>query len=607
MKTILITGQTDLLTTSILEEISGRFSLVLTTQDQNREEDEGRVYAVKPATKAFNQLFWAYDFSAVWYFTPCCDGGKAEESFSEMKAIREQCLENGVKKLLVVSSAALSKEEKEAEERAAFLGSQDLTQTVLVRVPGILVEGNEKNSLGRIFSSLYHHAGTIEVSGDENGNYEYLEMRELIELLRRMTLSARDSGVYCLPGNYTISKDELAQEISRLGRNSHLLLSGRKTEAGDSKSSGLLWEKYSYAIKEQKPLPFRELYEEYAEAEKARSGGLAAFMTKIRGRIPRGAVKLIDLVVLFFLAEYISHFTSDFVYFHEIDVRLIYIFLMATFHGLRTGVIAAVAECVVLFFQYRMMGIYGFQLFYNVENWIPFVLCIVTGAVTGYFSDLRENEKKLINRENALLREKYLFLNDMYHVSSEVRDQYRKQILTFDQSYGKVCHALEQMRADTVSEVCMRAQGVLEQMLDNPSIRIYYCRSGSERFVQAVSPVSGTGGDYEYQPPKMSREMFDVLNRGEIFCNTQMKTGLPFYAISLRPKVAGHEEISYEPLLIAAWDAVPEQMNDYYANQFEILCRLTGQALDGAALAEYIRGAEESRLYSRDLEQKVTR
>ena len=85
--------------------------------------------------------------------------------------------------------------------------------------------------------------------------------------------------------------------------------------------------------------------------------------------------------------------------------------------------------------------------------------------------------------------------------------------------------------------------------------------------------------------------MFDEFGKDKIFRNVQLEPGVPMYGASLKPCPAGHEEAGYEPVLVLAWDALPEQMNDYYANQFEILCRLTGDALNRAALLECSRGS----------------
>lgn len=589
MKTILVTGKTEILTSTVLEQISGRFSTVLTTREKERKEDGARVYCLEENKPFFEQLFWAYDFSAVWYFSPWCDGGNGEDGLTGLKEVYNQCKENSIKRLLVISSSRLSEEEMKEEEEILFSHADDDPQTVVLRVPGLLTEDNKKNALGHLFSGLYHHSRKIRIPDIEEGVYEFLPMKDLVGLMKKITLSGPAQGVYHLPGEYVISKDALISEMQKISRRSRVIQDGRTLYYHKCNDISPLSGRYNYLMKDQKQLEFQELYERYRENEKKKAGGVAAQFSAIRARIPRRLIKLIDIVVLFLLAEFLNRFTSDFVYFKDIDVRLIYIFVIATFHGLRAGVAASLAECVVLVFEYRILGVYGLQLFYNVENWIPFALCIVTGAITGYFSDLRENDKALINRENDLLREKYLFLNDMYNVSSEIKDEYRRQILTFDHSYGKIYHAAESMKCDTVPEVCQRIYEILGPLLDNESVALYWWNLLEDKAEQVLFSDSPANPGRKTMSVEMMTEMFGEADPEEMFRNIQLVRGLPMYAVRLHPCLPGDEPSEYPPMIITLWDTTPGQMNDYYANQFEILCRLAGNALDRAVLTEHVR------------------
>ena len=85
-------------------------------------------------------------------------------------------------------------------------------------------------------------------------------------------------------------------------------------------------------------------------------------------------------------------------------------------------------------------------------------------------------------------------------------------------------------------------------------------------------------------------EALSCMNEGNVWRNTALAPGIPMYAMKIDPRASGKEESSRDSLIIAIWDATPEQMNDYYSNQFEIICRLAGYALERAGLTQ-----EESR------------
>ena len=99
---------------------------------------------------------------------------------------------------------------------------------------------------------------------------------------------------------------------------------------------------------------------------------------------------VIDLAIMFILSEYLARFTSSSVYFKIVDVRLIYVILMGMMHGIGAGFAAAILECIMLVIRYNEIGISGLLLFYNVENWIPFVYYLTAGAISGYSHQKRE-------------------------------------------------------------------------------------------------------------------------------------------------------------------------------------------------------------------------
>ena len=76
------------------------------------------------------------------------------------------------------------------------------------------------------------------------------------------------------------------------------------------------------------------------------------------------------------------------------------------------------------------------------------------------------------------------------------------------------------------------------------------------------------------------------LDQGQVWRNIRFKPDLPFFCFDLpvsEQKPEGSAGIDY---MIAIWDVLPEQMNDYYSNRFEMLSCLIGRAMDRACLVE---------------------
>ena len=132
-------------------------------------------------------------------------------------------------------------------------------------------------------------------------------------------------------------------------------------------------------------------YRTFVNEVMTQKSGLAGKIMSLFARAGKGALKYVELVLVFIIAEIISHYTSESIYFKFVDVRLFYIIIMGTIYGMRTGLVAAVLECLVLIREYALMGMNGTILFYNIENWIPFVVYLMAGSITGYISNKKDD------------------------------------------------------------------------------------------------------------------------------------------------------------------------------------------------------------------------
>jgi hypothetical protein len=296
---------------------------------------------------------------------------------------------------------------------------------------------------------------------------------------------------------------------------------------------------------------------------------------------------LLDLFVVFVLAEYLAGITSDSVYFKFVDVRLIFVVLMGSLHGIAGGFAPAGLECLMLVLRYREIGISGLLLFYNVENWIPFVYYLTAGAITGYGHQKKEQEVRSVKAENELIRNKYLFLNEAYLTSVANRKDLWEQILNEEESYSRVYGAMRSMSQRTPEAVCVEAVSTLRDLLDNDTVCIYQLDPGGNKAIllsccmeNAVRKSIDAAG---------CREMFQTVRSGEIWKNIHFLENAPMYAAQVNynraPKhtPGNRAEVSY---LVTVEQAGQDQLSLWYMNHFTILCGMFQDALENASLRE---------------------
>lgn len=84
--------------------------------------------------------------------------------------------------------------------------------------------------------------------------------------------------------------------------------------------------------------------------------------------------------------------------------------IIGSIYGLNEGVAAAFLAVCALTVSYIREGINGLTLFYEPSNWLPYILYFVVGAVCGYSQMKNRKDIAFANEENALLKDKFLFI-----------------------------------------------------------------------------------------------------------------------------------------------------------------------------------------------------
>ena len=324
------------------------------------------------------------------------------------------------------------------------------------------------------------------------------------------------------------------------------------------------------------------LYELFCKQVMKGKRSLRDWLEKLLNR-QEGIFKYVELLVVFLFAELLNHYLGVNVYFRFVDIRLFFIVIMGTIYGMRTGLLAALLECIALFVQYLGIGVDWTLLFYNVENWIPFMIYLMAGSVTGYIKNKKTEEIKFSREEYGLLRDKYLFLNEVYRSAVENKGEYKKQILGFKDSFGRIFDAVQRLDNILPQSIFMEALLTMEDILENRSIAIYSVDQ-YERFGRLVV----CSDQLRTKLPKSmvleeSGGLFEMVRERKIYKNTEMQEGMPVYASG----IFREEKLV---LFVVIYEVNPDQYGMNYMNIFRILCGLVQtsflRALDYEELAE---------------------
>ncbi len=598
MTSILITGNTTILTHELLDILTEDNRLVVTAAD-GMEEYTGRdgnltVYKTAPGEEKFEHLFAAYSFDLVLYVSGYADRGEGlSEEHKWLESTFACCMVHKVSKFILLSTTEsrnytanmgrsgelLEKHyesqrafsSRQLEEWCAYLASLSDTRLITIWCPYMAGAGSLDCMLNTLFSEAERSDGKnpLELPYADNSRCDFVSMHDIARLLSQIFQETEDgSGEYCLVSGYKHTWSDVASALSKIRPDLHFRYSTTfsKIELPDYPYD--LRKIYGFIPMDDPLDDLTQYYRDYLGLlEEQKRSRIRNFREALKKRL-KGALKYIELILVFLLTEFAARYTSASVYFKIIDVRLLFIVMMAMFYGLKLGVAASVLECAVLVVKYYRMGIDPVVLFYNMENWIPFVFYIMAGSIVGYLVDKKSNEMSFTQKEMDLLRDKYGFLNRIYHGVLDNRSEYRRQILGFQDSFGKIFDAVQKLdESEVPGSVLMEGLEVLEDILKNHTVAIYTLDDWQRFGRLAVCSNSMLSQLTKSLRVSDYQELYDTVLTGEVYRNIEFRYGYPAYGCGVKRE-------GKPAFLVLIWEAGADQYGIYYANLFRILCGL---------------------------------
>ena len=290
----------------------------------------------------------------------------------------------------------------------------------------------------------------------------------------------------------------------------------------------------------------------------------------------------VEVLLGAFLMHMLTVWTSTIIEFKVIDYRLLFVVLIGSIHGLLFGIIAAILAAASAVIAWDNIGLDFALLIYNVENWIPFAVYFLAGAVTGYVHDKHENDLQFEKHQTELIHEKYSFLYELYNQISSIKNRLREQLVGYRDSFGRFFRIANELNELDEDNIFYKALEILEDLMKNDQIAIYSIESTghfgrlqvSSKSITRDIPKSMRLDDYAGALP--------LLTSGEVFQNKDLVANYPAY---IAPIMNANELIG----LVIIWEASFEQFNMYYYNLFKVITGLIQSSLVRAATFENAR------------------
>ncbi len=593
---ILFTGNLAPISNRFFEQISDYHCVVHPDNEEPLEYTAKNVRNTKtPEKNAEDEsyLFQTFDFETVVFFSHTCDG--EVKVFDELQRLEQNLYlarRNGVKKVVYIVSNDIrdSRDPRGIRKADAVSTPGTTSRTVLIRACENLcrqmTENNEMEIVVLRIPYLYskeeaknrlhewiNEACTerkITMRGAPVLQTDFLCDEDLAVLIQRIL----DEPVKASLKTYNLSGDN-PETLKSVAEMIAAHFAGTTITYGNLNNAVPVYEKTGDVRRDFGWFPMHlldaDLPELLEEAQRGQAKKKSIFRRSRRRRRLREYLRIaLELIISFLAAVYLNYIVRDNVLLNFLDFRLVFVVLMGSLNGLNAGVVAAILASAG--YLYRMDDSTSWTvIFYNIENWLPFAVYFMLGAVCGYTRDRHEDEVEFARNEQEVLEKKYHFLFDMYGEVLENKKAYNNQIIGFRDSYGKLYSVLKNLDKLSADEILFEAVNALEDLLGNTTVAIYFIENHRDFARLTVCSALLNNHLAKSLDLRKQPELLECLKKNELYVNRDNREGAA-YAV---PIYRDGTPVACIMLLHASED----EMNLEFSNKFRIISKLIEEAL----------------------------
>lgn len=454
---------------------------------------------------------------------------------------------------------------KAAEDCLRFTASENM-EKLLVRVPSLYAPGTEDAFFSRALKSSQNDL-TFQLSGPPETPCDFLHVDDFA-LFLTLALEKRCSGIvhlyYGEEYTYADAASKIQQYLPSL-KISYLenSLPRPRLQSRDTKA-GVNWIPRHRWISE-----LDEIFTRTSLKKEDRN-----FFKWIRGNIRRifgKAIPWIEMILFAAITEGLLRMTDNDAMFRFVDYWLFYVILMGTLHGAPFGTMAGMIACIGYAASWRESGRDLYLLLYNMDNWLPLLMYLLSGGLFGFLHDRTAETMTAIQIEKEQRVEETEFIETMLKRVDADRNSLQEQVVRYRDSYGRIYAITQELDTLQPEQVFLSTLGILEDVMQNKSVALYSCSSSSSFARMVVHSRELINLPKSIDMDKMP-QMRESINRGEMFANKQLIPGYPTFCT---PIMQNDHPIA----VITLWEVPFEQQTLYHQNLLNVVSGLVQSAM----------------------------
>lgn len=544
---------------------------------KDRRDSYARWFQIAPTEDSFRRIFLTYGFERIVYVSHELDyqrGMRRENEAEELRRVLRLCREMPVKQFIYLASDRICSDDsgsadiilKSFEDTCAYYAQRLSADLKIIRCPYLTCEGNPKDYWQEVFRKLAaDHTWEFKKAAQAPTNF--MDMDDLAEFLYRLFDDWKTgTETIGLQAAFRRTFQEAAESLKMCCPDAQITFSGNLIADRIEQEDHTARDRYGWFARTD-VIGNLPKYWAYFESRKEKRRSLPE---RIRNRFHMRSRNrmILELILGSIAVEILNKIAGNSVQFRMIDIRLLFVVLMATVYGTAMGTVTALVEVGSLIWAYYRQGSNWMLLFYDPGNWLPFILLMVTGAVCGYVRQKKDEEVRFVKEENDTLTSRNVFISELYEEAMEYKNRYKQDLLGSRDGFGRIFDVVKKLSTIVPEQIFAQSVPVMEDVLNNHSIAIYTINDESARFARLqVSSQKISGSVRKSLKLEDYPGIIQVLRTGELWINKNPEEGVPSY-------IAGISSEGALSVMISVYDVSFLQMNTYYANLIRILSGL---------------------------------
>ena len=590
---LLLTGDLSNLVDEFCKQLSDGNRIVMASKyiEKKNYYRKPVIFPCRPNDPLFSKLFDSYNFSVAIFLAKRGEQtAKVTGMIEDLDHCLQLCVKHNVSQVIYVSSSEVYAGNDNIDEHCSpiptdnsgyiLAAGENLAKfyrlkcglnTIVIHVPYMYGDSISDSLLANIYAQHTRKEKHI-FHGLPSQQCDFIKDTDLVSLIVKLVDEGYNlpHGVINVGSGSPISLYELGELVRKEIPNFEYEFTNIESSVAPYMKVETASRFYNWVAYNKIANQMADTIKRFAVINPSRISFARRFCEKIKKN--HFIVTTLELILGFALMQFLNFLSSTDVQYRYVDFRLLFVVFFGSIYGIRVGMLAvslAIVSCILSLYSKNL----DWQLFfYNIDNWLPFLIYFAAGVITGYVKDKSVSVLELEKEQRITMEERYVFLYELYDQTLKNKRQYQDQLLSYRNSFGRIYNITKRLDNVIPDSVVHEAVVILEDLLQNQTISIYTVNQTATFARLWVSSKNIANNIQRSIRLANLRLMLSEIKREEIWCNKELIEGYPAYC----SPVSKNERIM---ALIMINEVRYEQMTTYYYNLIKVLCGLIKDSL----------------------------